>query len=527
MSQKPSDRPSSDGPLASAANAENNTDNAVEGIEEESRNLWLFQYVPSWLTSFVMHVTIILLLTLVTNLVPTKEPVNLVAGDAGESVETDSDINMDPLGDFNETLEKQSAIDVSQPSLVPITDAPEIGSISDLNVASDILNTAEMGMEASGNAFSAALPSGGNEFSGRSDAGRGAKARNAGANDATEGAVALGLKWLANHQLPDGSWNFNHQVGPGDRSSPNPGQFDDCPIAATSMCLMAFLGNGQTHREGDYKELVGKGLNYLVKNQRRVNETCGSLLDSDGRSSMYAHGLATIVLCEAYGMTKDTGLHDPAQAAINYIAFAQDPTGGGWRYRPKETGDLSVAGWQLMALKSGLMSDLEVSRITTKRSVKFLDAVSHASSSKYGYRAGNQDSSPNMTAVGLLCRMYMGWKHDHPALRKGVEYLAKRGPEIGDSTNMYYNYYAAQVLRQYGGDGWTEWNKLMRDHLVKELSREGVTKGSWYFKGGADYGPEAGGRIYCTAMAVMTLEVYYRFLPIYRDAAMEEEFPLD
>ncbi len=527
MSQKPIDRPSSEGQPASASKAENNAAKAVEGTEEESSSLWLFQYVPSWLTSFVMHVTVIVLLALIPILTTTKEQVNLVSGEAGPAAETDSEINKDPLGDFDEMMQKQSAIDVSQPSFDPLTDAPEIGSISDLNVASDILNTAAMVMEASGTAFSAASPSGGNEFSGRIEAGRGAAARNAGANDPSEGAVALGLKWLANHQLPDGSWNFNHQVGPGDRSSPNPGQFDDCPIAATSMCLMAFLGNGQTHREGDYKELVSKGLNYLVKNQRRVNETCGSLLDRDGRSSMYAHGLATIVLCEAYGMTKDTGLHDPAQAAINYIAFAQDPIGGGWRYAPKETGDLSVSGWQLMALKSGLMSELEVSRITTKRSVKFLDAVSHASSSKYGYRAGNQESSPNMTSVGLLCRMYMGWKHDHPALRKGIEYLAKRGPEIGDSTNMYYNYYAAQVLRQYGGDDWTEWNKLMRDYLVKTQSREDVTKGSWYFNGGADYGPEAGGRIYCTAMAVMTLEVYYRFLPIYRDTAMEEEFPLD
>jgi hypothetical protein len=180
-----------------------------------------------------------------------------------------------------------------------------------------------------------------------------------------------------------------------------------------------------------------------------------------------------------------------------------------------------------MGVKSGLMSDLEISKSTTRKSGRFLDGVSHDSGARYCYRAGNKEPSANMTAVGLLCRMYMGWKHEHPALKRGVEYMYQRGPQVGDTTNMYYNYYAAQVLRQYGGPKWDEWNRVMRDHLVRTQSREGPTKGSWFFDSDVDYGPATGGRVYCTAMAVMTLEVYYRFLPIYRDAAMADEFPLD
>jgi len=522
MSQQSPVRPASEVEPNSVA-----TDAGEHDEVEESGSLLLSHYIPSWLTSFGLHVSVIIVLGLIPILVhETKKTVNLMSGDHGPAVDIPSDINLDPLGDTTDALLEQSATDVSDPTLQPITDAPQLENITEQLALSEILNPGTGGLEANADIMGAPA-SGGNEFSARAEAGRGEAARRAGANGPSEEAVALGLQWLAAHQLEDGSWNFNHQIGPGDRSSPNPGQYDDCPIAATAMCLMAFLGNGQTQIEGTYKDQVRRGLNYLIKSQRRVNEIAGSLVDSNNQAGMYSHGLATIALAEAYGMTKDSTLHDPAQAALGFIAYAQADNGG-WRYRVKESGDLSVSGWILMGIKSGLMSDLEVPKNVTRKSARFLDAVgTFDSGAKYCYRPGNQDPSANMTAVGLLCRMYMGWKHDHPALERGVKYLARGGPQVGESTNMYFNYYAAQVLRQYGGPEWEKWNVEMRDFLVKSQSRDGATKGSWLFDAGSDPGPAAGGRMYCTAMAVMTLEVYYRFLPIYRDAAMADEFPLD
>jgi len=41
-----------------------------------------------------------------------------------------------------------------------------------------------------------------------------------------------------------------------------------------------------------------------------------------------------------------------------------------------------------------------------------------------------------------------------------------------------------------------------------------------------DHGSERGGRLYCTSMATMILEVYYRHMPIYGKQAATEEFPL-
>ena len=261
---------------------------------------------------------------------------SLVAGDAGPAIETPGEINLDPLGDLSEALEEQTAIDVSNPTLQPLTEAPQIENISDPISMSEFLDPSASGLASGSEPMSAAI-SGGSEFAGRAAAGNGDGARAAGASKATEECVALGLQWLAAHQLEDGSWNFNHQIGPGDRSSPNPGQFDDCPIGATAMCLMAFLGNGQTHKEGVYKAQVSRAINYLVKSQRRVNEISGSLVDPNYYGGMYGHAMATIALAEAYGMTKDPALYEPAQAAINFIGYAQNRSGG-WRVYPQAAG---------------------------------------------------------------------------------------------------------------------------------------------------------------------------------------------
>ena len=125
-----------------------------------------------------------------------------------------------------------------------------------------------------------------------------------------------------------------------------------------------------------------------------------------------------------------------------------------------------------------------------------------------------------MTAEGLLCRMYLGWKKDHGALQGGVAVLDKKGP----SKNMYYNYYATQIMRHYGGDEWEKWNTAMRDQMVNTQSKAGAEKGSWYI--GGDHGARAGGRLYCTSMATMILEVYYRHMPLFKQEAAEDDFPL-
>ena len=217
-------------------------------------------------------------------------------------------------------------------------------------------------------------------------------------------------------------------------------------------------------------------------------------------------------------MTKDKSLRRPAQMSLNFIVKAQHK-GGGWRYSPNTKGDTSVVGWQIMALKSGHLSYLTVPANTTRGAERFLDSVQSDSGARYGYdRAGSGSSAT--TAIGLLCRMYLGWKKEHAALQRGVEFLDKTGPSKGD---MYYNYYATQVMHHYGGEKWKKWNRVLRDELVNAQATKGHVKGSWHARG--DHGSRSGGRLYCTAMAAMILEVYYRHLPLYGKQSTEEEFP--
>ena len=179
-----------------------------------------------------------------------------------------------------------------------------------------------------------------------------------------------------------------------------------------------------------------------------------------------------------------------------------------------------------MGLKSGLMGYLEVPPNTIRGAEKFLESASQDSGAYYGYVGPGK--SPATTSVGLLCRMYLGWEKDHPGLKKGVEFLSstgvsKPGGGRGNQADMYYNYYATQVMRHYGGTEWEKWNGEMRDWLIESQANEGNMEGSWHFP---HTWAGRGGRLYNTAMACMILEVYYRHLPIYGAKATEEEFPL-
>ena len=331
-----------------------------------------------------------------------------------------------------------------------------------------------------------------------------------GGNEQSEKAVAAALEWLAEHQLPDGGWSFNHAIAPKCRGQcGNPGTENGARNAATGLALSAFLGAGQTHKAGKYKANVKAGLYFLV-NRMQVSPKGGSLYDKD-RGRMYAHGIASIALCEAYAMTRDKGLYGPAQQAINFICYAQDPVGGGWRYQPRQKGDTSVSGWQILALKNGHMAYLRVPAVTVKKAFQFLDVVQSNGGANYGYV--DPGAGQATTAIGLLCRMYLGWKKDNPALVRGVKWLGAQGPSKG---NMYYNYYATQVMRHVEGEEWVKWNKVMRDQLVKSQATDGHEQGSWHM-GRGDHGASIGGRLYCTALAALVLEAYYRYPSLYQD----------
>ena len=232
---------------------------------------------------------------------------------------------------------------------------------------------------------------------------------------------------------------------------------------------------------------------------------------------MYAHALATIALADAYALTGDETLRDPAQRAVNYLVAAQHRAGG-WRYKPGERGDLSVTGWQLMALHSARAAGLRVEMSTLVRASDFLDQVqTDRTGATYAYLPGRR-ASPAMTAEGLLSRVYLGWKQDEPGLRTGVRELVRRHPVNLRDVNIYYWYYATQLLHHWGGREWREWNETMADALVTTQVRTGHAAGSW--DPDTPHGGQ-GGRLYMTVLATCTLEVYYRHAPLFRKIKLD------
>ena len=113
--------------------------------------------------------------------------------------------------------------------------------------------------------------------------------------------------------------------------------------AATALAVLSFQGAGFNHREHQYKDVVRGGLDFLVKSQKENGDLFVPLDDDSNRSVwLYSHSLAAIALCEAYGMTQDPELKEPAQKALNFIVASQHPERGGWRYSPGVGSDTSV-----------------------------------------------------------------------------------------------------------------------------------------------------------------------------------------
>ena len=329
----------------------------------------------------------------------------------------------------------------------------------------------------------------------------------------TEAAVARGLGWLERHQAENGSWSLGEFRRDAGCRCGDAGRTDNREVA-TALALLPFLGAGQTHLNGYFKPTVSRGLRWLIAQQLDNGDLRGGKSQTPG---MYGHGQAALVLCEAYLMTGDESLRQPAQKAVDFIVEAQY-TDGGWRYAPaQETsprarGDTSVFGWQLMALRSAQAAGLEVPPETMEQAAQYLDTVAVDDGARYGYQRG-RGVSPSMTAEGLLCRVYLGWGRDRPGLRFGLDWLLENAPPERDAVNIYYWYYATQLFHHYGGPRWDRWNRVMRNRLIEAQETKGHAAGSWRPKAGHD---EAGGRLYMTALATCTLEVYYRHLPIFR-----------
>ncbi|MCU0722978.1 MAG: HEAT repeat domain-containing protein [Planctomycetes bacterium] len=361
----------------------------------------------------------------------------------------------------------------------------------------------------------------GGDFGNRTGEGRGEALRRYGGSLGSEAAVARGLSWLARHQAPDGSWSgarFDLQCP--DEPCDGTGM-DGYTTGHTGLALLCFLGAGFTHREGTHEAAVRNGLAWLVAAQ-----------GADGRFGpasgcyLYNHAIACLALAEAFGLTHDPKLRGPLERGVAWLLGAQQRCGG-WDYghMPSKRGDTSVTGFAVMALKSAHGAGVRVPPENWRRARDFVrgqtleDGRVEYEDNGHGARRRMNRYGPGMSAVGLLCHLYFGEKADSPTVRGVVGQIRANPPSFeglrhDQMHTAYYWYYATLALFQLGGEPWTWWNERYRDFAVGLQRRDGCAEGSWDPEDGwlAPYG----GRLYMTTMNLLSLEVYYRYLPLYQ-----------
>jgi len=229
-------------------------------------------------------------------------------------------------------------------------------------------------------------------------------------------------------------------------------------------------------------------------------------------------------------MTSDPRFREPSQKALDFIASSQDRTRGGWLYLPGRGSDISVSAWMTVGLKTGELAGLEVPQATYAGVGKLLDTAKKSDEEPYLFRYDpfapdtptqrhGRLATDSMTAAGMLMRLYTSWDAKDANFAKGAAVLRKKLPELGTALNpkrdTYYWYYATQVMFHAGGDSWADWQQRLGPILTKSQIIRGPTIGSWNPTTPIpDRWGRHAGRLYVTAMNVLSLEVEYRHLPI-------------
>ncbi|MCA9315969.1 MAG: hypothetical protein H6826_05905 [Planctomycetes bacterium] len=360
-----------------------------------------------------------------------------------------------------------------------------------------------------------------------------------GVTPATERAVESGLAWLARQQHGMGQWDGNEKGFAG---------IVNCEPAYTGLALLTFLGAGYLTDHGKYCEQIRRGAEFLAATQFYDGSYPVTGGGDDSWIFAYVIGMAVWGLNEAYGAASDSTMADAAQWGIDYLVRTQTP-GAGWRYGARYVNsDTSATSWVLMATKMADIVGLDVAqkswdgvddwleRCTTditgeiEKPEDLSDDYEHEVGIQRMFEAftsyfevGDADASGrrklSMTAVGMVCRFFMGWKRSHPYMIGAANILLRNTPEwmSGPTQDQslqffhYYWYYGTLAMHQMGGKYWRAWNqKIKKMYPEHQRLTPDELAGSW--------DPDAtrfnGGRLFSTPLSIMSLEAYYRFSPL-------------
>jgi hypothetical protein len=356
-----------------------------------------------------------------------------------------------------------------------------------------------------------------------------------------EAASEAGLRWLKRHQSPNGMWSatkYFENCTVGLKCEPGKDASGDEDVAMSGYAILCFLGQGYDHRTPNrYRDVMKKAVTYLVS----VQKPDGLLGERN-----YEHAVATMALIEAYAMSNDPELKKPAQLGVDMILARQGNVGGdeyarvGWDYvRPNPSrNDISVSGWNVMALKSALGAGLSVGEGLTG-SKKFVEGAWKAANPNweklsdpykdksvfpYTWNATSQKTErDHLSFVGATCAVFLGHRSGDIMLESLLNDSDERWIKSGAyKNNNYACYYLSLAMFQSGGDRW----KLCLDTLIPysvEVQRNtnDCFDGSWDFTGQSYHGADTG-RVLSTTYNILNLQVAYRYAQVNPDVKIKK-----
>ena len=314
----------------------------------------------------------------------------------------------------------------------------------------------------------------------------------------SEVAVMKGLHWLKDHQKEDGSWS------------------DEFKPAMTGLAILCFLGHGELPESPEFGGTVQKALEWVLA---RGNEFQGRMsLTKDGwggNEGVYQHAIVTYAMGEYFSMTKDARFEPLLKLAIGYIVEGQNPLGGwDYGYAKGRRNDMSVAGWQIQALKAAHLTGLNLPGVddALEKSMKFIEAF-QGNEGGFGY--DHPENKLSVTGIGVLSRLFVTGDKDK-VVRGGIDFLmGKVKVEYkGKDADLYSWYYDTQACLMFGGSAWTRWHKMFQDEIADNQSPDGSWPTTQGGVGDLQKHPDGAGPYYRTTLCILMLEVFYRYMPI-------------
>jgi hypothetical protein len=343
----------------------------------------------------------------------------------------------------------------------------------------------------------------------------------------TEAAVMKALRWLKWKQNSDGSW-------PGVKP------------ASTAFAILTYLAHGETPTSKEFGPTVRLALEFLTK---AIHERGGKTMIAGTDGNEYSFLIAAYALCEAYGMTKNPDLREPAERCLTRIIAGQNATGG-WNYKLARStrDDISYGGWAMQALKAGKMAGIHPSGLDEciKKAIKCLKTRNYNKKAGFVYTPGARGGG--LGGVGCLCLQLLGQSKD-TTVANALDVMRDWSPTFekkhmsGGSCSQYYSYYAAQCKYQAGMvkgatpanlSLWKKWNVAMKELYPKRIINDKKADGSPVTIKDAKGKDRPVGHwentdvhttrpVMDTCLTALQLMVYYRYLPTTSLKAAEVE----